>query len=569
MIFGPLMCFWAPKAFLTVSAYDFVIEEFNAAPASSLITSLPISEMRYGNAAPIHLQGNLRIDRSGPITSDMIYVPFYEGRLKFFANGTQFFDSDNQKYWQSGLRIPDALIPLPKIDGKQPPDISFSIESWGIGSVTLSKIYFGQEAGLAVFAQRNTVYYEYMRAALWGAEIFIVIVLITLIALGSINADAVAPIFITTALIIGGIGIFGNAFPALIDAFPYLVTFMSLAAFGLIQFGNNIFDPSKSPINKSHLGAAIVVFVALLLFGSQSVTVMKLANLYLTLPILLLVVLYVLAKSFHRFFWLGDNNSGIYFAAMMAILVTLGHDAAYRFGLISDGIILVHAGTVAVILCVGTLYISGVAQSRSQLAANNLILEKERSQSQAMLKVHSELHDGVLNYLSIVNILSQEKQKTALADIQKLSRFAINEIRVILGQREASDEDLFSALGTLRQQIVDHIPQEKMQVDWSILALMGYPKSSSVIILEITRIFQEALHNAIVRADCKTLVVSARKTAENQFSITIKNTGGKSFEGKSEGGFGINTMTMRARKINAKIDLVPIAGGAMLTIYLP
>ena len=120
---------------------------------------------------------------------------------------------------------------------------------------------------------------------------------------------------------------------------------------------------------------------------------------------------------------------------MMAILTTLGHDAAYRFGLISDGIILVHAGTVAVIFCVGTLYISVVARSRSQLAANNLILEKERLQSQAMMKVHSELHDGVLNYLSIVNILSQEKPKTALADIQKLSRFAINEVRVILGQR--------------------------------------------------------------------------------------------------------------------------------------
>ena len=568
-ILGPLICFWAPKAFLNVSEYDFVIEEFNAAPTLAHSIGLPFSEVVNGTDTPVRLQGNLSIDRYDPITTDTIYIPFYEGRLKFFANGTPFFDSDTQKYWQSGLRIPDALIQLPKTDGKHRPDISFSIENKGIGSVTMSKIYFGQETPLAVSAQRNTVYYENMRAALWGTEIFIVIVLITLIAFGLVYADAVAPIFIMTALIIGGIGIFGNAFPSLIDAFPYLVTFMSLAAFGLIQFGNNIFDPSKPPINKSHLGAAIVVFVALLLFGSQSVTVMKLANLYLTLPILLLAVLYVLAQSFHRFFWLGNNNSGIYFAAMMAILATLGHDAAYRFGLISDGIILVHAGTVAVILCVGTLYISGVAQSRSQLAANNLILEKERSQSQAMLKVHSELHDGVLNYLSIVNILSQEKQKTALADIQKLSRFAINEIRVILGQREASDEDLFSALGTLRQQIVDHIPQEKMQVDWSILALMGYPKSSSAIILEITRIFQEALHNAIVRADCKTLVVSASKTAENQFNITIENTGGKSFEGNREGGFGINNMMMRARKINAKIDLTPISGGAIMTIHLP
>jgi len=569
MIVGPLMCFWAPKAFLNVSEYDFVIEEFNATPTLTHSTGLPVSVVVHGTDTPVRLQGNLSIDRYDSITADTIYIPFYEGRLKFFANGTQFFDSDTQKYWQSGLRIPDALIQLPKTDGEHRPDISFSIENKGVGSVTMSKIYFGQEAPLAVSAQRNTVYYEHMRAALWGTEIFIVIVLITLIALGLVHADAVAPIFIMTALIIGGIGIFGNAFPSLIDAFPYLVTFMSLAALGLIQFGNNIFDPSKPPINNSHLGAAIVLFVALLLFGSQSVTVMKLTNLYLTLPILLLVVLYVVAKGFYRFFWLGNNNSGIYFAAMMAILTTLGHDAAYRFGLISDGIILVHAGTVAVILCVGTLYISGVARSRSQLAANNLILEKERSQSQAMLAVHSELHDGVLNYLSIVNILSQEKQKTALADIQKLSRFAINEIRVILGQRAASDEDLFTALGTLRQQIVDHIPHTKVKVDWSLLVLMDYPKSSSVIVLEITRIIQEALHNAIMRANCKTLVVSARKTAENQFSITIENTGGKSFDGKREGGFGINNMMMRARKINAKIDLVPIAGGAILTIYLP
>ena len=563
------MCFWAPKAFLNVSKYDFVIEEFNATPTLTHSIGLPVSEVVTGTDSPVRLQGNLSIDRSVPITADTIYIPFYEGRLKFFANGTQFFDSDTQKYWQSGLRIPDALIQLPKTNGKQPPDISFSIENKRVGSVALSKIYFGQEAELAVFAQRNTVYYENMRAALWGAEIFIVIVMITVIALGSINTDAVAPIFIMLGLIIGGIGIFGNAFPSLINAFPYLVTFMSLTAFGLIQFGNNIFSPSTPTINKSHLGVAIVIFVALLSFGSQSVTVMKLTNLYFTLPVLLMVVLYVSAKSFYRFFWLGNKNSGIYLTAMVAILTTLGHDAAYRFGLIPDGIILVHAGTGAVIFCVGTLYISEVARSRSQLAANKLILEKERSQAQAMLKVHSELHDGVLNYLSILNILSQEKPKTALADIQKLSRFAINEIRVILGQRAATEENLFTALGTLRQQIVDHIPHTKVEVDWSLLVLMDYPKSSSAIVLEITRIIQEALHNAIVRADCKILVVSATKTAKDQFIIDIKNTGGKSFEGNREGGFGINNMMTRAKKINAKIDLVPIAGGAILTIYLP
>ena len=132
-----------------------------------------------------------------------------------------------------------------------------------------------------------------------------------------------------------------------------------------------------------------------------------------------------------------------------------------------------------------------------------------------------------------------------------------------------SEEDLFTALGTLRQQIVDHIPHTKVEVDWSLLVLMDYPKISSAMVLEITRIIQEALHNAIVRADCKTLVVSATKTAKTTSSLPLKIAGGKSFEGEREGGFGINNMMTRARKINAKIDLAPIAGGAILTIHLP
>ena len=69
------------------------------------------------------------------------------------------------------------------------------------------------------------------------------------------------------------------------------------------------------------------------------------------------------------------------------------------------------------------------------------------------------------------------------------------------------------------------------------------------------------------------MVVLARNSAKNQYSITIENSGGKSFgksfKGEREGGFGINNMITRARKINAKIDLAPIAGGAILTIHLP
>ena len=569
MFLVPLMCIWVPKAFLSVSSYDFVIEELNTSGASSYSTNLPLSEKLPINGSTIRLHSNLRLNQSSPITSDAIYIPFYEGRLKFFVNGTLFFDSDTEKFWQSGLRISDALIKLPKMDGQSPPDISFSIEGKGIGSITLSKIYFGQEATLATFAYRNSVYYENMRAALWGAEIFIFIVLITLFTSRSVYIDVIPPILIIIGLLIGGVGIFGNAFPYLISALPYLFTLMSLSAFGLNQFGDNIFNLSGPPINKLHLCLAIAVVAALLMFGSKSVSTMQLLNLYLTLPSLLFIILYVAAKGFYRFFFKEDKNSGIYFIGIISVLITLGHDAAYRFGLINDGVILVHSGMAVVIICVGVLYFNVVSQQKRKLVTNNLILEKEQAKSQAMLKVHSELHDGVLNYLSIVNILSREKRKSTLEDIQKISRFAINEIRIILSQKEQSEEDLLTALATLRQQVTGYIPSSKVDINWSIITLMDYPKRRSSIILEITRIIQEALHNAIVRAECKTLVVSATKNSENQFSITIENSGGKMFEGQRNGGFGINNIKMRAKRINAKVDIVPIAGGAILTINLP
>ena len=76
MILGPLMCFWAPKAFLNVSKYDFVIEGFNTTPTLTHSIGLPVSEVVNGTDAPVRLQGNLSIDRSIPITADTIYIPF-------------------------------------------------------------------------------------------------------------------------------------------------------------------------------------------------------------------------------------------------------------------------------------------------------------------------------------------------------------------------------------------------------------------------------------------------------------------------------------------------------------
>ena len=96
-----------------------------------------------------------------------------------------------------------------------------------------------------------------------------------------------------------------------------------------------------------------------------------------------------------------------------------------------------------------------------------------------------------------------------------------------------------------------------------------YPKANATFIVEIVRILQEALHNAIVRAECKSLSITSKCSDSGMYSIVIKNSGGHSLESRSREGFGLRNMEIRAQAIRANLSIQPHDSGACLTLTLP
>ena len=139
---------------------------------------------------------------------------------------------------------------------------------------------------------------------------------------------------------------------------------------------------------------------------------------------------------------------------------------------------------------------------------------------------------------------------------------------LIIGENRFQPGDRIEVSGQLHG-IVEPIEMMGIKVEWSLLDLIDLPKVEPKVMLEVVRVFQEAIHNAVSRAKCTTLVVSGTVDQNGDIKVLIKNYGGTSLDLDKNIGSGIAGMLSRAKRISARITLTPVEGGAELELILP
>jgi len=215
----------------------------------------------------------------------------------------------------------------------------------------------------------------------------------------------------------------------------------------------------------------------------------------------------------------------------------------------------------------------------------NSFLTEDKLRAKEKSEILADLHDGVLSYLSSINLLTEIKQgkKNGIFDIEKqnyntqqlirinkLSRFATQEIRLILDTNAFDNSTLFFTLTSLRVQVLQNITTNRFRYKWDLLNIANYSTANSKFTLNMARIMQECMHNAIVRARCSVISIKAHQNDHGDQYIVISNIGGKSFQPSSiNQGYGINNIKRRAIKIAVKYSIKPIKGGARVVLQLP
>ena len=98
---------------------------------------------------------------------------------------------------------------------------------------------------------------------------------------------------------------------------------------------------------------------------------------------------------------------------------------------------------------------------------------------------------------------------------------------------------------------------------------MDAPQISKQVILNTVRIVQEALQNALFRANSKLIIFKCEVNADGSLTLYMENSEGKALKDSSRKGFGIKNMFARAKNHNIELTLESTDDGAKLILKIP
>lgn len=515
-----------------------------------------------------------------------LYVPFYQTNLKIFANGVLAYDSEIDGKWRNATHLENVFVNLPK---EKKIIITASINGNMTPSQSVSNFFVGPASKLKVFKTANEFYYYDLRTAFLGAQLCIIaMLLIASIPAGSIK-PIITPLILLAFLCSVGLSSQANSFSTIQSFYPYLLSFTPLFALALLDFHSTI-EKKKIELSKAYLATVIFCTCIILLSKTTNLFQIQLWNMSIIPPLMISVLIFTMIKSAIMFFKNGGTANALYLIVTFFALAAIIHDIAFLFGFSNNGIIISNIGTAFFFFMVATFYLVRLSTEKIELASHQSILEnalrgleddlrknfeenqiliREKVANQEMSRINSELHDGIMTNISMIQALSEKASASRNLSINLLSKSIISEIRVLLMLRESKDTTLLMALSEIKRQLVD--PAELMGVRfvWETKGLLYGPHLSRELILDIVRIIQEALQNALFRANSKFIIFKGELDIDGSIKLYLENREGKSFKKNSEKGFGIKNMFVRANKNNIELSLDGTSDGAILTLRIP
>ena len=515
-----------------------------------------------------------------------LYVPFYQTNLKIFANGVLAYDSEIDGKWRNSTHLENVFVNLPK---EKKIIITASINGNLTPSQSVSNFFVGPASKLKVFKTANEFYYYDLRTAFLGAQLCIIaMLLMASIPAGSIK-PIITPLILLAFLCSVGLSSQANSFSTIQSFYPYLLSFTPLFALALLDFHSTI-EKKKIELSKAYLATVIFCTCIILLSKTTNLFQIQLWNMSIIPPLMISVLIFTMTKSAIMFFKNGGTANALYLIVTFFALAAIIHDIAFLFGFSNNGIIISNIGTAFFFFMVATFYLVRLSTEKIELASHQSILEnalrgleddlrknfeenqiliREKVANQELSRINSELHDGIMTNISMIQALSEKASASRNLSINLLSKSIISEIRVLLMLRESKNTTLLMALSEIKRQLVD--PAELMGVRfvWETKGLLYGPHLSRELILDIVRIIQEALQNALFRANSKFIIFKGELDIDGSIKLYLENREGKSFKKNSEKGFGIKNMFVRANKNNIELSLDGTSDGAILILRIP
>lgn len=519
-----------------------------------------------------------------------IFIPYYDGSIKIKIGKYTIYNSNRRgisnrsnyaliNFGASALSSGEAVGTL-------------TVERGSL--ISLSKIYVGNQGDFKNAVTALTFYQKDARYIVWGGMLALSLISTLLIFNGSFRLDSLHSNIVLFFCALLGVGSLFPTFEKIGNFIPFVVSFSPIisVSYLCLAIGSEEINSRSFELK---LLAGNVFFV---LIEQFSIYVFNLhrpfVNELFTVPILSATLLVATCISLRQYLKLGGSyhlmnciSSGVLFASILS-------DALIRIGFLHADIF---TSSNSAILIVITLAFNYSSRTLSNLAAIEASMEIKRAellhQKKKLDKYYQEeifqkikltkfeavdvmsrnLHDGILTYLSVIASTSENRHEKAWKSVYLASRYASNEVRLLIESRDflsqSSEITLYATIANLRRQISSVINPADVLITWDILEIVDFIVVCENTKIEIFRILQEALHNAVFRAESKNIHIVGRNNSDGSVKISIENSAGRKLPANLPKNRGVAGMFLRAHKINAEISLKSQDTGAYLELTIP
>lgn len=261
-------------------------------------------------------------------------------------------------------------------------------------------------------------------------------------------------------------------------------------------------------------------------------------------------------------YWLGVfmGINGLFFALLLAApipeginpLIPSGQPASW----VGSGLLfLVAAATNA--FFIGLILNRALRENEESQRALR-VAERERLRVEERERLLADMHDGLGSQLATAR-LKVERSELSQPEVVELLRECMADLHLMVDTLREDTHSFADALADYRFRTERRLAGRALEMVWS-LSVEQMPPLQQRVLLELLRIIQEAINNAVRHAEASQLSITARFDPYNGLNIAVTDNG----IGLPEPLVvrrGVNNMHRRARAIGANLKLGARADG--------
>ena len=201
-----------------------------------------------------------------------------------------------------------------------------------------------------------------------------------------------------------------------------------------------------------------------------------------------------------------------------------------------------------------------------KIAQEELVtLEVARSRAHEREMLLADMHDGLGSQISTAR-MRVERGEMSQTDVASLLRECSADLHLMVDTLREQNDNLESALVDYKTRIERRIVEHGIGLSWSV-QLAGAPPMAARRMLQVLRVIQEAITNAIRHAGAKEICVAVRYLGDRNYAVNIEDDG-TGIADEVSPGRGLSNMRRRARELGGSLDIRRRVGGRGTEVVL-